>query len=208
MSARVFCLIITSLAIQASFVAAPYPTELVLQHLPTLVGLTALLIATSWFNVSRTSFCCSIVFLWIHIVGARWIYSFVPYDTWSASLTGYTISDTFGWKRNHYDRMVHFASGILGLPLFSECLQAFLRLKPLPSALIAMSGVLSVGAAYEILEWQIATVVSPAMAESYNGQQGDIWDPQKDLVLAWLGAIICIPLIHKWSPILETKTDG
>jgi putative membrane protein len=190
----------TLLAVAASFVAAPYPTELVLQHIPTLIGLILLAVATAKYRVSSVSFVCAIGFLWIHIVGARWIYSFVPYDKWSAALTGHTISDLFGWKRNHYDRMVHLASGLLGLPLFSEMLQAFCRLRPLPSAFLAVSCVLSVGAAYEILEWQIAMFFSPEMAESYNGQQGDAWDAQKDLAFALLGAVLCFPFIHKWSP--------
>ena len=42
---------------------------------------------------------------------------------------------------------------------------------------------------YEWMEWAIALALSPEAAESYNGQQGDIWDPQKDMALAGLGAI-------------------
>jgi putative membrane protein len=200
MNSRLAIVGCTLIAVAASFVAAPFPAELVLQHIPTLAGLILLVVATVKYRVSRVSFACSICFLWIHIVGARWIYSYVPYDHWSAMLTGHTVSELFGWKRNHYDRMVHLASGLLGLPLFSEMLQAFFRMRPLPSACLAISCVLATGAAYEILEWQIAMLFSPAMAESYNGQQGDIWDAQKDMALALLGAFLCFPLIHNWVP--------
>ncbi|SMP75448.1 putative membrane protein [Neorhodopirellula lusitana] len=200
MSIRLFWIGITFLAVPASFVAAPYPTELLLQHVPTLVGLVLLTIATARFQVSLVSFVCSLSFLWIHLIGARWIYSFVPYDEWSTALTGYSISEVFGWERNHYDRMVHLTSGLLGLPVFSELLQTYCRLRPLPAGLLALSCVLAIGAAYEVLEWQIAIVFSPAMAESYNGQQGDVWDAQKDLALAWLGATLCLPVIYDWTP--------
>jgi uncharacterized membrane protein YjdF len=43
---------------------------------------------------------------------------------------------------------------------------------------------------------------SPAQAEAYNGQQGDVWDPQKDLALAWFGAVISAGLVFRkrWAP--------
>ncbi len=198
---RRFILIgLTAIAVPFSFVSAPYPHELVLQHIPTVIGIVLLLAAVVKFRLSSLSFYCCLTFLWLHIVGARWIYSYVPYDELSRAITGRSLSETFGWERNHYDRLVHFASGVLGLPILSDFLQSFYRLRPLPAAIFAMFGVLAIGAMYEILEWQIAMAFSPEMAESYNGQQGDIWDAQKDLALAWLGAIVCVPLIARWTP--------
>lgn len=192
---RLALIAFTATAVPLSFVAAPYPRELVLQHVPTLMGILLLLGMVLKYRPSSTAFYCSLAFLWLHIIGARWIYSYVPYDELARTITGRTLSETFGWERNHYDRLVHFASGVLGLPILSEFLRRFYRLPPLAAAVLAMFGVLAVGAMYEILEWQIALAFSPEMAESYNGQQGDMWDAQKDLALAWLGAIICIPLI-------------
>jgi len=43
---------------------------------------------------------------------------------------------------------------------------------------------------YEWIEWLIAINLSPEAAENYNGQQGDIWDAHKDILLATLGAIM------------------
>ncbi|PVX31514.1 hypothetical protein DD559_12785 [Sphingomonas pokkalii] len=31
------------------------------------------------------------------------------------------------------------------------------------------------------------------MADEYNGQQGDLWDPQKDMAIAMLGAALAAP---------------
>ncbi len=197
---RIVLIVLTALAVPLSFVFAPYPRELVLQHIPTVVGVAMLFVAVLKYRPSSVSFYCSLAFLWLHIIGARWIYSYVPYDELARMITGHTLSEAFGWQRNHYDRLVHFASGALGLPILSESLQLFCGLRSLPAALLAMSGVLAIGAVYEILEWQISMMFSPAMAESYNGQQGDMWDAQKDLALAWLGAILCVPLIARWTP--------
>jgi putative membrane protein len=188
-----------ALAVPLSFVEAPYPEELVLQHVPTLVGVVLLGFVVWRFQPSRLTIACCLAFLWIHIIGARWIYSFVPYDDWSRQWLGFSISETFGWKRNHYDRLVHFASGLIGLPPISELLQWTCKIRPLHAAILGIACVLAIGAVYEILEWQIAMVFSPEIAESYNGQQGDIWDPQKDLAIAWLGAIIAAGALFRWN---------
>jgi putative membrane protein len=126
--------------------------------------------------------------------------SYVPYDEVFRGLTGNTISGIFGWERNHYDRFVHFAFGILALPPLSEILQRYCAFRPSVAAMMGMVFVLAIGAVYEILEWQVAMVFAPEFAESYNGQQGDIWDAQKDMALAWVGAALMIPIIFCWSP--------
>lgn len=197
---RWMVLCITALAVPLSFVAAPYPEELLLQHVPTVAAIAMLAVAIGWYRPSSLSFYCCAIFLWLHIIGARWIYSFVPYDTVIQRLTGVSISETFDFQRNHYDRLVHLASGVFGLPPISEMLQTFCKLRPAMAAILGLSCVLAIGAVYEIIEWQIAMQFSPEMAEAYNGQQGDVWDAQKDLTLALVGAMLTIPIIWRWSP--------
>ena len=191
---------LTLLAIPFSFVNAPYPQELVLQHVPTLIGLLLLTLAVIFIRPTGLSFSCILVFVWLHLIGARWIYSFVPYDAVAEKIAGTSLSDYFGWERNHYDRLVHFASGILGVPPASECLQRFASMRPLGAAVMGVSCIMAFGAVYEILEWQIAVTFSPAQAEAYNGQQGDVWDPQKDLALAGIGSLLSAGLVFRWSP--------
>ena len=195
---RFLTIAITALMVPLSFIDAPYPRELVLQHVPTLLGIVLLAIATIRIQPTTPSFACVIGFLWLHILGARWIYSYVPYDDWARSLAGSTISETFGWQRNHYDRFVHFASGVLGVAPVSELLRRYGGMRPRGAALLAVASVLAIGAAYEILEWQLAVVLSPEQADAYNGQQGDVWDPQKDMALALLGAIVVALPLSRW----------
>ena len=56
-----------------------------------------------------------LAFLAVHVLGARWVYSYVPYDDWSETLTGVRIGRHFGFARNHYDRIGHFAQAIIEL---------------------------------------------------------------------------------------------
>lgn len=189
----------TAVVTAISFVDAPYPNEQRLQHLPTMLGLAGLAYYLQRFPLSWQSYFSIMLFLWIHIFGARWIYSYVPYDTWTEHLTGESLSSRFQWERNHYDRLVHFASGVLFLFPASEGLQRHTGMKSRGAAVMAIAVVLAIGAMYEVLEWQLAERLSPANAEAYNGQQGDVWDPQKDLALAWLGAVLTCPLAFHWS---------
>lgn len=200
MRVRLIVLGILLLAVVVSFIDAPYPEELLLQHAPTVLAIAGLAGLTLWVRVSLTSFVCGVTFLVLHILGARWIYSFVPYDDWSRYVAGVSLSEHFGWQRNHYDRLVHFASGVLGLPPASECLQRLGGMKPLGASVAAVCVVLAIGALYEIIEWQIAMFFSPAQAEAYNGQQGDVWDPQKDMALALLGSVVAAGLYFRWRP--------
>ncbi len=44
-------------------------------------------------------------------------------------------------------------------------------------------------AIYEVFEWLLTLGMAGADADAYNGQQGDIWDAQKDMAMAGAGAI-------------------
>jgi len=42
----------------------------------------------------------------------------------------------------------------------------------------------------KIFEWLLTLVMAGADADAYNGQQGDIWDAQKDMACAGSGALL------------------
>ncbi len=197
---RLFLIVLSCVAIPLSFIHAPFPQELVLQHSGTVFGLACLTFLTLYAYPSSVTFTCLLTFLWLHIIGARWIYTFVPYDEVIRSITGTGLQDYFGWERNHYDRLVHFASGLLGVPPASEFLQRSCKIEPLAGAMLGILCVVAVGAFYEIFEWQIAVFCAPDQAEAYNGQQGDMWDPQKDLALAAIGACAAAAIFSRWIP--------
>jgi putative membrane protein len=51
---------------------------------------------------------------------------------------------------------------------------------------------------YEVFEWLLTVVISGEAATDYNGQQGDIWDAQKDMALAMLGSsLVSIVYLYK-----------
>ena len=62
---------------------------------------------------------------------------------------------------------------------------------------LAILFVLASSAAYEIFEWTLAIMMSPEAAAAYNGQQGDIFDAQKDIWMATAGAIMGLLLLNR-----------
>lgn len=171
-------------------VKQPFPATAPLHHLPTLALLLAAPFLLARRPLSDPAVACVVLFLALHTVGGRYTYTNVPYDDLARALTGQTLSETFGWARNHYDRLVHFAYGALAVVPVREALQRHYGLRPSTSLYIAVESVLAVSALYEIFEWLLTLSMEGSLATAYNGQQGDLWDAQKDMALAALGALL------------------
>jgi putative membrane protein len=130
------------------------------------------------------------MFFALHTIGGRYTYSNVPYDAWSRAAFGRSITETFGFTRNHYDRLVHLSYGLLAVYPIREFLQRHLGVSPRLALYIAVESVIAVSALYELFEWLLSIVLAGPMADDYNGQQGDMWDTQKDMALATIGAFL------------------
>jgi putative membrane protein len=173
-----------------SLVKPNYPQQQWLQHPPTVVGLAMLAWAARKRWLSNAAATCLVAFLVLHVIGARWIYSYVPYERWSDAVFGGGPYQWFGWRRNHYDRLVHVAFGALLVVPLTEVAQRFGRMSPAWAIGFALLTIAAVSAVYEVFEWLLAMVAAPDYAEAYNGQQGDLWDAQKDMALAIGGSIV------------------
>ncbi|MBT4866946.1 MAG: DUF2238 domain-containing protein [Planctomycetaceae bacterium] len=180
------------LAFAGSWVRPPYLQFLLMQHVPTFLAACLLVYLANRFEISRLSFASIVLFLCLHTLGARYLYSYTPYDVWSEWLLGINISETFGFERNHYDRVVHFSFGLLMAVPIQEFERRHLKLSLAVSSVLAIECILATSAGYELLEWAIAVIFTPEWADNFLGQQGDIFDAQKDTALATGGAVISI----------------
>ena len=188
-------IVITASLFAVTLIRPEYPNEQWLQHAPTVLLVPVLVVLARRRTLTTTSVFCIVAFWWLHIIGARYIYSNVPYDQWAQSLLGTTVSETFGWSRNHYDRLVHFCFGLLWMPPAVEIARVYGRLPRFWAISAAIGGVAAISAVYEIFEWLLAVVLSPETADAYNGQQGDMWDAQKDMALAMIGGLVALQFV-------------
>ncbi|MDB3905595.1 DUF2238 domain-containing protein [Crocinitomicaceae bacterium] len=173
------------------FGEAPYTgKELYLNNIGTLF-LLGLMVIDIFKNVlSKPGFWGLFLFSVFHSIGSTWLYSFVPYNDWFISLLGIDINGYFEFTRNHYDRFVHFSFGLLLFAATNELIMFRYKFKMKQALLVAFLSIQVFSMVYELFEWGIAISLSGDMAESYNGQQGDMWDAHKDMGLAMIGSMI------------------
>ena len=186
--------LVLSLLLIAIIIASIDPLEYAaygLHQIGTAIMLAFLYYCLKKIGLSFWSFALYIGFLLIHILGAHYLYSYVPYNEWIMHIFNVDLNQTMGWTRNMYDRLVHFAYGLLLYPLFLRLFQVWLpELSARVLFILVMQFVMATSLVYEWIEWLIAIGLSPEEAENYNGQQGDIWDAHKDMWIATLGSII------------------
>lgn len=159
----------------------------------TVICLVMLLSLRKWVGLSEKSFIGATLFLLVHIVGARYLYSYTPYSEWTQAIFGFSLDKSMGWHRNMYDRLVHFCYGLLLFGVFYDVLKRYF---PYSSARQLVFLVLLVNMAtslvYEWIEWALAMSMSAKDVENYNGQQGDMWDAHKDILMAFLGGVVAV----------------
>jgi len=183
-----------ALIVIAVAIASIHPLEFesyLLHQAGTVFMLIALLVAFKKIGLNYFSFCLYLAFLFVHILGAHYLYSYVPYNQWVLYFFNFDLNQSMGWSRNMYDRLVHFAYGLLLYPFVYRCFQVWLPdTKPFSLFLLVIQFIMASSVFYELLEWGLSIGLSPEDAENYNGQQGDMWDAHKDMLLATIGAIL------------------
>ena len=60
---------------------------------------------------------------------------------------------------------------------------------------MAIEFIIATSASYELIEWLVAIIFTADWAEQFLGQQGDIFDAQKDTALATVGAVVSISIM-------------
>lgn len=164
-----------------------------LEVVPVLIGVPLALAVQRRFPLSSLL----LVLLWWHsvilIVGGHYTYARVPLGDWAM--------EWFGWTRNNYDKIGHFAQGFVPAILTREIL---LRTSPLGDrgegrssrwlAFLCVSVCLAFSAFYELVEWWVA-VASGAAADDFLGTQGYVWDTQSDMAWALGGAMAALLLL-------------
>jgi len=162
----------------------------VLEVLPAVIGLIAVLITYNRFRMTNLIYLLICIHAIILVVGGHYTYAEMPVFNW--------LRDEFGLARNYYDRLGHFAQGFIPALIAREVL---LRKTPLQRGkmlfFLVVSICLAISAFYEFIEWWVA-VASGEAAEDFLGTQGDVWDTQWDMFLAFCGAIISQLVLSRW----------
>lgn len=155
-----------------------------LENLLSLTLVAVLVLTCRRFQFSAASYYLIALFLTLHAVGAHYTYAEVPFGFW--------LKDVFLLSRNPFDRLAHFAYGLLLVYPLRELLVRLAGVQGAWASFLAVSGILAQSGFFEIAEAVVATIVSPELGSTYLGTQGDEWDAQKDMAAAFAGALLTI----------------
>ena len=172
-----------------------------LENTLTVIFFLFLIVSYKKYQFSDLSYLLITVYLCLHVYGAKYTYAENPF--------GYWLKDYMGWERNHYDRIVHFSFGFLLAYPMRELFLKWVKYPTMVAWVLHIEITLYVSGFYELIEWAVADIFFPSQGDAYLGTQGDIWDAQKDIFLAFLGAILAttiVSLVKKAFKVHEGKT--
>lgn len=157
---------------------------------PVLVVLPLLWATQRRFPLTPLLYALIFVHALVLMLGGHYTYARVPLGDW--------MRDVMGLARNPYDGIGHFAQGFIPAIAARELLLRHTRLERGGWLFVLVTATcLAISALYELIEWGAAVALGQG-AEEFLGTQGDPWDTQKDMALAWLGAMAAQWLLARW----------
>lgn len=190
-----------ALGIPLSAWDALYPRNTYLQIGPVLIGIPITIWLLRRWPISNGALGCIAAFVMLHLFSAHWTYSYVPYNLWVQDWFGFDLDRAFGFTRNMFDRLIHTLFGMLMMLPLTEIAIRHARVGRVMGITFAILFVGTISALYEIFEWVLTLTLSPADTGAYNGEQGDVFDNQKDMACAIFGSLLLIPtMIQHFSP--------
>jgi putative membrane protein len=178
------------LALIVSFINPHDRLTWLMEVMPVLIALP--LLAYTYPRFPLTPLLYSLIFLHalILIVGGTYTYAHVPVGFW--------VQDVFGLARNPYDKLGHLWQGLVPALVAKEI---FVRRHFVSGtkmvAVLAICVAMAISAWYELIEWWAAVLMGQG-ADEFLGTQGDQWDTQSDMCMAFIGAMIAVILLARW----------
>lgn len=164
-----------------------HPEDWLLENYLVFIFVPLILLAARYFKLSNVSYTLITIFMILHVIGSHYTYAEVPF--------GNTLQGWLGAERNMYDRLVHFSYGFLLAYPMREVFMRIGKAKGFWSFLLPVDLTLATSAVYEIIEWLAAITVDSSVGIAFLGAQGDIWDAQKDMTVAGIGALLAMLII-------------
>ena len=196
-----------------------YRKDWLLENVLTLLAVLYIGGTCRRIPMSRVSYTLIFIFLCLHTVGSHYTYAETPYDEWCRNLLGFSINELFGFERNHYDRLIHLAYGVLLAYPVRELFIRIAEIRGFWGYFFPVVLTMSTSMLYELIEWAAALLFGGDLGIAYLGTQGDVWDAHKDMALASLGALLAMfvtaminarlqrDFAREWNESLRIKID-
>jgi len=161
-----------------------------MEVVPVFIALPILWATHRRFPLTPMLYALIFVHACVLMLGGHYSYARVPLGEW--------MRETFAFERNHYDRIGHFMQGFVPAMVARELLLRHTGLQRGGWLFTLVTAVaLAISAIYELIEWGTAVALG-AGADEFLATQGDPWDTQKDMAMAWIGAMVAQLLLARW----------
>jgi putative membrane protein len=157
------------------------------ENIPILLIVITLVITHRYFVFSNTAYLMMACLVFLHTIGGHFTFERVPFDF---------ITDSFGFSRNHFDRMAHFTVGFYAYAAAELLLVRNMVTSRIVLFMFPLTIIIAVAGSYEIFEWIYATTADGSAGHAVLGSQGDAWDAQKDILADTLGAVTALILFY------------
>ncbi len=166
------------------------------ENLPIVLIAVTIALVRNKHEFSATAYALMLVLLVLHTIGGHYTFERVPFG-W--------VTHTFGFQRNHYDRMAHFSVGFYAYPIAEILFRHRLVRSRFVLLAFPILAIFTVAAVYELFEWIYAVMADPKAGIAVLGSQGDPWDAQKDMLADGLGALVATLLFASQHPGTEPR---
>jgi putative membrane protein len=160
-----------------------------LEIIPAIIGVLILAFSFKRFRFTNFTYFLILIHCIILFIGGHYTYAEVPFFDF--------IRETFHQSRNNYDKVGHFAQGLVPAMIIREL---FIRKMVIGNKsffnFIIVCVCLAISAAYEWIEW-LVSISTGNNGDAFLGTQGYIWDTQADMLFATVGAITGLVLFSK-----------
>jgi putative membrane protein len=161
-----------------------------LEVLPAVIGVLVLIFTFKKFRFTNFVYVLIFFHCVILIVGGHYTYVEVPLFDW--------MQETFNQTRNNYDKVGHFAQGLVPAMIARELLG---RKKVINSNswlnFVVVCIAMAISVAYEFIEWAVSLGTGEG-GDSFLGTQGYIWDTQSDMLYATIGVILTLIIFGEY----------
>jgi putative membrane protein len=162
----------------------------VAEIIPVVIIFAFLVFTYNKFRFSHLAYGLMSIWIFWHTIGGHYTFANVPFG-W--------VSEMLGAERNHFDRIGHFVIGFFAFAM-AEWLLRKKHCGFKLAIIFSLFFIMSVAAAYEIIEWWYAALEGGDAGVEFLGSQGDIWDAQKDMLSDTLGGMTSLILFSFIRP--------
>ena len=174
-----------------------YPQDWLLENVLVFLIFPLIIWMDKKNNYTLLSIILLLIFASLHSLGTHYTYAEMEHFD--------VITQFFGFERNHFDRLVHFLFGLLVFRILFEMITP--GISSVKTALLfTFAMIISISALYETLEWLAAITFHPELGIAFLGTQGDVWDAQKDTLVAMIGALINLFFYRSYAKLLERRS--